>query len=557
MEDLNKPPLYAIRPVPGRGDGVVAIQDIQKGTRIISESPLLTFPGDSLHPTSRNALLEKLEGLKREDRAMFYKLQNARPDLGKEIGIFKTNSFPTDSFFVANARNGHRGIFPTVGTLNHDCRSNAVWLFNGVLNRLTVHALRDIKLDEEITLDYIDKPLPRELRQQRLQFDFGFTCTCDLCSLPPDQQLESDRRLKSAGFLHEKIFKYPVFSATPRSFSRIARRLLQLLEEEGLSDAFAHSVYSEAFKRAALDGDVARSKGFAKRCSEHHALVAGDDSPTTVYFRVLAENPTVSGYFSRLESPRDDTPTHLTEEEYDCWLWKQWKNDPLSKTTELACFANHLPFSPCEWLPASNSDMFLIDKDTYNIRQHWCFFAEIELTLTSRHLEFIVRDAVGKLSVAAFENRDSTLEVLRQGPLRGMTLAILDAKKDLCDKGIRIPVHHATHVKVYTHERRQYQDTADLHHKVFPITIAKLSTLCGILEQFHGEMDGCRKCHACDRRRKNLLACAKCGVFWYCHKVCTDRVGSMAPDTDLISGLSNRRMEGKRPQRGLQTSSRF
>ena len=39
-------PLYALRDVPGKGKGLVAIEKISKGTRILSEEPVITIPGN-------------------------------------------------------------------------------------------------------------------------------------------------------------------------------------------------------------------------------------------------------------------------------------------------------------------------------------------------------------------------------------------------------------------------------------------------------------------------------------------------------------------------------
>jgi hypothetical protein len=59
-----------------------------------------------------------------------------------------------------------------------------------------VHALRDINKGEEITITYLGPLKNRKAQQEALQEKFDFACSCHLCSLPPEQSQESDRRLE-------------------------------------------------------------------------------------------------------------------------------------------------------------------------------------------------------------------------------------------------------------------------------------------------------------------------------------------------------------------------
>lgn len=58
-----------------------------------------------------------------------------------------------------------------------------------------MHALREINKGEEITIAYLGPLKTRKARQEALHEKFNFTCLCYLCSLPPEQSQESDRRL--------------------------------------------------------------------------------------------------------------------------------------------------------------------------------------------------------------------------------------------------------------------------------------------------------------------------------------------------------------------------
>ena len=41
--------IYSLQGVPGKGKGLVAIKKISKGTRILSEEPIITIPSNKLN----------------------------------------------------------------------------------------------------------------------------------------------------------------------------------------------------------------------------------------------------------------------------------------------------------------------------------------------------------------------------------------------------------------------------------------------------------------------------------------------------------------------------
>lgn len=59
---------------------------------------------------------------------------------------------------------------------------------------IELRAVRPIAVDEEITINYVDVHEPAAARQKMLSESLGFTCTCVICTLPPDQLKASDLR---------------------------------------------------------------------------------------------------------------------------------------------------------------------------------------------------------------------------------------------------------------------------------------------------------------------------------------------------------------------------
>ncbi|KAI8848050.1 hypothetical protein BC829DRAFT_228014 [Chytridium lagenaria] len=71
------------------------------------------------------------------------------------------------------------GFFPFGAFFNHSCAPVAFPLY---INRTQyIIAMRDIAVDEEITVPYIDVIHPPSHRAEKLRTAYGFTCRCSRC----------------------------------------------------------------------------------------------------------------------------------------------------------------------------------------------------------------------------------------------------------------------------------------------------------------------------------------------------------------------------------------
>ena len=76
------------------------------------------------------------------------------------------------------------------------------------LRRCNLHCSKGAEVGAELTISYLDLlQFPtRQERQLYLQDQFTFTCTCSLCSLPPNLQEEDDAvRRKVMGFKYWQL----------------------------------------------------------------------------------------------------------------------------------------------------------------------------------------------------------------------------------------------------------------------------------------------------------------------------------------------------------------
>ena len=253
--------LYAIRPIPGKGQGLIATSKIHKGTRILSEVPLFKVPGDELDlKVVNDHVIRALRSLNKDGQRAFLALHNAYEKCPSPfLGIARTNVLPLGS----EAREG--GLFLEASRINHSCRHNAQNTWNANIGQLTIHALRDIEVGQEITIAYLDRKMGRAERRLHLKEKFFFDCACELCMLPPAQREESDLRLSKIQFIDDCLNDTDSGASGYDEGLYLVRTILRLLEEEGVWDASVPRAYYDAFQIATANRDDARAKVFAER----------------------------------------------------------------------------------------------------------------------------------------------------------------------------------------------------------------------------------------------------------------------------------------------------
>ena len=169
--------MYTIQKVPGKGRGLVATQKIPKGTRILCESPVITSPKYVTNYTILEALVcKQVEVLEPALQQRFLSMHDVHRADMPYSGIIRTNGLPAGT-------NGEGAIFWHGCLINHSCDNNAHTHWNDLISKRTVHAIRDIEAGEEITMNYLGCPEPRQVRQEIYRRDLSFDCGCRLCAL--------------------------------------------------------------------------------------------------------------------------------------------------------------------------------------------------------------------------------------------------------------------------------------------------------------------------------------------------------------------------------------
>ncbi|RDL31902.1 uncharacterized protein BP5553_09304 [Venustampulla echinocandica] len=316
--------LFAVKPIPGKGLGVIATSKIPKGTRLLSESPIFKVPRNMSNADFRaveGIIVEGLKTVSKDQQRAFFSLHNSHgKSRGPFLGIAKTNVLPLGS----DALQG--GLFLEASRINHSCRHNAQSTWNVNLNQLTIHVFEDVEEGKEITISYLDGSKGYKTRQVVLKNKFGFNCECQLCSLPLDQRIQSDQRLDEITRLDDSIGDGMRITSTPIACLHDAYRLLQLLEDERVADARIPRLYYDALQIAIANGDQARAKTFAERAYAARVVLEGDDSPKSIRLKGFAERPAdhnLYGTTTKWKQAVKKIPRELGEREFEDWLWRK------------------------------------------------------------------------------------------------------------------------------------------------------------------------------------------------------------------------------------------
>ncbi|KAF2657255.1 SET domain-containing protein [Lophiostoma macrostomum CBS 122681] len=226
--------MWRIRTSTSKGLGLFATRRIPRGTRILSEQPLLSLQANQ-QPISILKNARALDDARRKEvlvlsgftgrgvawwgrwgAVLWWVVKNGwegrgrsmKTDIGvrgmgwwkrvrmeKQIlDIWRSNSFhiplstplsspsSTPSTPCSSSPSFTHALFPTIARCNHSCIPNAQANWHPALSAFNVHALRDIAAHEEICLSYLEeRGEGRDARRRVLSEGYGFECACEAC----------------------------------------------------------------------------------------------------------------------------------------------------------------------------------------------------------------------------------------------------------------------------------------------------------------------------------------------------------------------------------------
>ncbi|KAG6093267.1 hypothetical protein E4U30_004471 [Claviceps sp. LM220 group G6] len=496
--------MYAVRDIPGKGKGLVATRNIPKGTRILSERPLIHAPFDSSKEQRRTIIYSQVEALNQEERDIFLSFSNRyafSDSATRYSGIFRTNCIS-----AASKPRKMLAFFPLACRINHDCDENAAKDWNPDTKRHTVHAMRDIEEGEEITVAYVPSLLSQKTRQNKLERKCHFTCSCRTCSLPDEQRVERDLKINQIVYLIKRGSEFPrerTLSPSLTMLKCIDARV-SLLRELDREDRNYGDALSDAASLVITMGDLARGRVFAQKAAAIWQRLLGSDNSLTKTYTVMAQSPSPNHDLGIALWPTrvNDVPKGLGSDDFDDWLWRREKPSlaaPRGTIMERRDF-----FSPFSELPHKNG----VRGDVYSkSRRHWCFLGQIlEDPLLVRPLSLEVMDMYNKKTKVHFYTKTKGAEVEAYLETPGSTVAILNATRQdfhFGPPGIR-----------HTDPRMI---------KIFPHPLSIILALEHEIRSFSTPQgNDLRYCHGCGNiaASSSMKRCAKCRSLWYCSKDC-------------------------------------
>ncbi|KAJ6779592.1 hypothetical protein PWT90_08508 [Aphanocladium album] len=213
-----------VRPAGAMGNGLFAVADIPRGTRILEETAIIASPVFSEEDHDLPAFCMELQRLSMAEKKtmdeLFYKNSHITTELrgkarewyrkhirtdtdgsllkGKRLQDVSKATVKRFAIFLTNrVQMGMEGaygcgVFALYSRINHSCIPNAHNAYNASIGRLTVHAIRTIHAGEQITVTYIDGSCRTKKQRNSMLEKWGFVCSCEACT-DPSQEVHRQR----------------------------------------------------------------------------------------------------------------------------------------------------------------------------------------------------------------------------------------------------------------------------------------------------------------------------------------------------------------------------
>ena len=269
--------LYEIIPVPGKGRGMCAIKDIEKGTRIVEDEILMSIPEGLSKQGKFEAIISAYNGLPLKKKQSFLNLYDPVP-IPMQFDI--TSKFTANAFEISTLWGVSQHVSVQTAFINHSCLPNAYLDVNTNINRITVHATVNILAGEEITVSYCLPYFSREIRHRDLAHH-DFICSCRVCLRDQTSELEEAQRSLMQQIWLTLYTNDGEESSGPGGALAEVFHMIRLLSKEELNVGALSRLYERAARLHLEMGEKAMALGLAETKLELEMCRLGPDSPTT------------------------------------------------------------------------------------------------------------------------------------------------------------------------------------------------------------------------------------------------------------------------------------
>eukprot|EP01084_Bolivina_argentea_P307407 531342_1 len=140
--------LYRMVQVPYKGNGLIAQCDIKKGTIILKELPFFTVNG-----LMKNSVQKELKNISADDMKIIQTLSHSISISSNDNILDIIIDIMTNNCVSMN--DNYKGLYGTICLINHSCQPNVLMHWNNNKKCQFVVAIKNIKKNEEITVNYI------------------------------------------------------------------------------------------------------------------------------------------------------------------------------------------------------------------------------------------------------------------------------------------------------------------------------------------------------------------------------------------------------------------
>ncbi|KAI7964025.1 hypothetical protein MJO29_004452 [Puccinia striiformis f. sp. tritici] len=205
--------------------------------------------------------------------------------------ILKQNSFSTYLNPESQILHSALVLEPPV-RFNHDCRPNVGYRMDHVTQTLHMVAFREIAAGEELTISHRSSELTRKVRQDSLEEDYGFRCTCSHCQMDTDQGRESDRRIQRLLELQDIHYAGEEWLAISE-----VKELIRICQKENLPYSLINSHFIAAQVYNA-HGRTKKAIYYAKKAQRDGSIFVGPKWLYSEDAQLLSSNPELHHSYS-------------------------------------------------------------------------------------------------------------------------------------------------------------------------------------------------------------------------------------------------------------------
>jgi len=252
-----------VRPIPGKGLGVIASRDIKRGEVLVSEMPLLNF-------TFGNGLTESLQKMSHSSRRKLMGLHDRQSEDGRRKSVL--------GVVVTNCLGGRDGrttlVYFTISRFNHSCLPNVRVDKNFPTN---VIAVTDIACGDEVSWCYdIDSCMSQSRATRRMELQEGWgipECRCVSCSMEGEALSVSDANRTQVERVEDQLVE-AIRNGT-ENLIELVKEKEDLLRIEGLDSADTLARLRKDLMHGKMSAE--EREGFRKEGMEYAVLIKDDD----------------------------------------------------------------------------------------------------------------------------------------------------------------------------------------------------------------------------------------------------------------------------------------